>query len=352
MDTILHILNTGGYSGAENVAISLIREMTNEYPNKYRFIYVSPKGIIDSILEDNNIEREAVLKINVPEVSRVIKEYRPSIIHAHDYTASIVSAIAANKTPVISHIHNNNPWSRYINVRTVLYAITCSKFKRILGVSKSVFDEFIFGDLFRNKELVIGNPISIEKIREKAEHGQSVEENDVIFLGRLTAQKNPMEFLAIMKAVCAQNNKCKAVMVGDGELRQDVEKRVIELGLEDNVTLAGFQTDPYVFLKNAKVLCLPSLWEGYGLSAVEALALGVPVVASPVGGLVGIVTDKCGKLCTDLDDFKGEICRLINDKAYYENKAKNAYNRANEMDNMKDYISRMNQIYTEVVDKK
>ena len=107
MKTVLHILNTNSYSGAENVAITLIRAMHKRYPD-YRLIYVSPDGPIRERLDSEGVEFEPIEKISRRNIRRLIKKYRPSVIHAHDFTASIVSAFSTFKVPVISHIHNNS----------------------------------------------------------------------------------------------------------------------------------------------------------------------------------------------------------------------------------------------------
>ena len=103
----------------------------------------------------------------------------------------------------------------------------------------------------------------------------------------------------------------KAVMIGDGELREIVEEKIQELGLEEIINLKGFLENPYEVLQKCKVLCMPSRWEGFGLAAVEALALGVPVVATEVGGLPGIIDESCGKLCDSKETFVEEIGSLL-----------------------------------------
>ena len=71
----------------------------------------------------------------------------------------------------------------------------------------------------------------------------------------------------------------------DGPLREDLEKTVGSLGLGDRVTFLGAVSNPYPLMREADVLVLPSMEEGFGLVAVEAAALGVPFVGSAVGGL-------------------------------------------------------------------
>ena len=110
---IIHFLNTNKYSGAENVAISIINQMKNDN----EIIYVSLDGPIREYLEENNITFEPIKKIGISELRRVIKKYNPDIIHAHDFTASIISSLVRGKRKLISHIHNNVKWLRNVNVK-------------------------------------------------------------------------------------------------------------------------------------------------------------------------------------------------------------------------------------------
>ena len=137
----------------------------------------------------------------------------------------------------------------------------------------------------------------------------------------------------------------KAVMIGDGELREIVEETIQELGLEEIINLKGFLENPYEVLQKCKVLCMPSRWEGFGLAAVEALALGVPVVATEVGGLPGIIDESCGKLCDSKETFVEEIGSLLSDSELYRKKISGANKRAEELDNIDQYISDMINVY-------
>jgi len=85
--------------------------------------------------------------------------------------------------------------------------------------------------------------------------------------------------------------QARFVLVGDGPVRADIERRVDEYGLSDAVTFAGEQTDLVAFLSIADLFLLPSAQESFGLAALEAMACEVPVVASNVGGLPEIIED-------------------------------------------------------------
>ena len=341
---ILHVLNTGSFSGAENVVISIINEFQKRNIENIELIYVSLEGSIRKRLEKEKIKYEPIKKMSVGEIKRVIKKYNPDIIHAHDFTASIICAVSAKKIPVISHIHNNCPWLKKICLKTLAYGMTCFKYKYMLGVSDSVFEEFIFGRFFDKKEKIVGNPISVELIRRKTDGSNSGEEYDIAFLGRLSEPKNPLEYIEIVNDI-QREMPVKAVMIGDGELREIVEEKIQELGLEEIINLKGFLENPYEILQKCKVLCMPSRWEGFGLAAVETLALGVPVVATEVGGLPGIIDESCGKLCDSKETFVEEIGSLLSDSELYRKKISGANKRAEELDNIDQYISDMINVY-------
>ena len=139
-------------------------------------------------------------------------------------------------------------------------------------------------------------------------------------------------------------------MIGDGELHAEIETKIKSLGLEQTITLCGFQKNPYSILKHSKMLCMPSSWEGFGLAAVEAMALGKPVVASPVGGLGNIVNDSCGYLCNDEEEFVNAILEMFADFNVYEQKCIGAIERANDFDNIQNYSNKMKSLYQVVID--
>lgn len=343
--TILHILNTNSYSGAENVAITIIRQFQKQNSD-FRFVYVSLEGPIRAVLQNNQIEFESITKVCRKEIRRVIKKYKPDVIHAHDFTASIISAISTLKIPVISHIHNNSPWIKKVGKNSIAYAISCLRYKKILGVSPSVFDEYVFGKYFRKKELIIGNPIDLEVVRDAALNASKKQSYDIVFLGRLTEPKNPLLFVDIIKEL-SQKQTIKACMIGDGELRNCIEEKIQTYNLSATITLEGFVENPHGILKESKVLCLPSTWEGFGLVAVEALALGKPVVASPVGGIPTIIVGGEGKLCQSKTEFVNELRALLTSENAYNTASTAAFARAEELENIKGYIQTLEDVYNE-----
>lgn len=338
---IMHVLCMGTYSGAENVAITLISSLKE----KVNSVYVSPDGPIRKVVQQNGIRHYAIEKIDIKNIRNAIREIKPDVIHAHDFAAGFMCALVAGNIPIINHLHNNASWIKRIGIKSIIYYLSCFRYQKILTVSDAIMDEFVFGKYFRKKTMVVGNPIDLSAIREKADMAQLNEESDVLFLGRLMPPKNPLLFVDIVAEVVKKVPKIKVAMVGEGELRQEVEVRIKQHSISGNVKIYGFQENPYGLVKHTKLLCIPSIWEGFGLAAVEGLSLGKPVVAANVGGLPKIVNNLCGKLCNDKDEYVSEICKLLLNEEYLKEKATEAFERAKEFDNINQYSDSILDIY-------
>lgn len=338
---VLHILASNKYSGAENVVCQIIKMFDGEI----EMAYCSPDGQIRNALDERNISFLPITKLNKKELKKIIQQYQPDIIHAHDFRASIIATRVTKKLPIISHLHNNSPWLKNYGLKSFLYGATCKRYARIIAVSNSVFDEFVFGAKYKNKLTVLGNPINVKEIQEKAQKSCIEEVFDIGFCGRLTQQKNPFMLLDIIAEVKKDIPNIRTAIIGDGELREEFLKKISEKSLEENIILYGFQENPYSLMKQCKMLLLPSLWEGFGLVAVEALALGVPVVCSNVGGLPTIVDDTCGKICESLEDYREEIIRLLMDCSYPKEKANRAVLKAGKLDNSQKYKRELEILY-------
>lgn len=346
---VMHILNTGGVSGAENVAISIINKMKKDYD--IESYYVALEGDIRDILYDNKIPYIALPKLSPKILKDVIKNVSPDIIHAHDYTASINAALSMDDIPIISHIHNNKPWIKKINVNSIAYGISTLRYKKIVTVSDSIKNEYIFGRLIKSRTICLGNPMDMSNIRRKASEYECKNCFDLVYVGRLTEAKNPELLLNIVKSLINRSPDVRVAIVGEGDQYVDFKEKISELP-KNAVKMYGFIQNPYPIMAKSKVLCLPSKWEGFGLAAAEALALGIPVVCSGAGGLKNIVNDECGAICgEESKKYIIEIEHLLTDPEYYHKKKEAALRRSLEIENMEKYSRELYEIYNSILNK-
>ncbi|MBE5943232.1 MAG: glycosyltransferase [Lachnospiraceae bacterium] len=343
---VIHVVNTGKYSGAEKVAISTIEGMRDHVNS----VYVCLDGPVVEILKSKKIDYVCITKLKVHEISAVIKKIKPDIIHAHDYTAGIMCALTMTKTPIINHVHNNAPWIKKFNIKSVSYVLSSFRYERIIAVSKAIIEENLFSTILSKKAIIIRNPFNSTIIKELAKKDNKGDANsyDIVYLGRLSEAKNPIAFVNIVEQVAKVIADTKVGIIGDGELREKVIDIINCSGMNNKIELLGHKDNPYPILEMAKVLCVPSKWEGYGIAATEALAFGVPVVARCVGGLVDIVNEDCGFLCKSDEEIANKIIAVLRDSKLHNKLSKGAKRRAEEIEKSSDYIEQMNNEYIKI----
>ena len=122
----------------------------------------------------------------------------------------------------------------------------------------------------------------------------------------------------------------KLCLYGQGELLDDCKKLVQDLGLSDLIDFCGVTSDVYSVLSRADGFLLCSHYEGMPMTLIEAMASGLPIVATAVGGVVDMIEDnQCGLLCNDdVDDISEKICTMISDVKLREKCGKEAIKRA------------------------
>lgn len=339
---VVHVLNTGGYSGAENVVITIINHLKKE---NFDCVYLSPYGDISQRLDHEGIKYYAVDHLSLKSLKKAFNELQPNIIHAHDFNASVLSALCFPKAKVISHIHNNTPWMKNVNLKSIAFLLASLRNSQILTVSDSVEEEFVFKNFIHKKIKCISNPIDLSVIRKKADLWTFDEYYDILFMGRLTEQKNPHMIVSVFKELSNRHPRIKIAIIGDGESNIYFHN---ELDKYKNIRFFGFLDNPYPIVKNCKCLFMPSKWEGFGLVAAEALALGLPVVASNVGGLPDIITDQCGLLSQNEQDYIDELEKLVFNNNYYLIKHNNALKRIEDIENIDEYMRTIIQIYQQL----
>lgn len=324
MKNIVHLLSSGGYSGAENIAINIIKNT----PNQFDSAYLSINGPIEAVLVENNVQYFPLKRNSLKSIYDGIKVSKANIIYAHDFKASIKACLISFGKPVVSHIHQNPDWFSKMNVKTILFLFSTIFMKKIVYVSQETRDEYVFSKLIRKKSVVLENYVDSENVLNNSfkKIDGNDEQYDICFLGRLEQVKNPKMFLEVVNILKKRKKDIKALVIGTGSLVSELETYVIDKDLSGNVTFVGYQKNPYNYLSKSKILLITSIWEGFGLNAIEANILNIPVLATPVGGLKSIVTKENGFFCENTEEFVEKTLLLLNSKKLYERMKNNMKN--------------------------
>jgi glycosyltransferase involved in cell wall biosynthesis len=188
----------------------------------------------------------------------------------------------------------------YGRVRGILANLATRRFAdRIIAVSEAVKKSHIDRlGIPAERFVVIPNiPVAALLLDERFDRDKKRQELGVgdppllTTAARLDRPKDQQTLLAALPRVLAAHPDLTVFVIGDGPMREELERLTRELGVEANVTFAGVRLDAVELIAASDVFCHPTLYEGFGLAVAEAMALGVPVVASRVAGVVELVAD-------------------------------------------------------------
>ena len=336
---IVHVLKSSVYSGAENVVLTVIKGLQEQYD----FLYVATDGPIREVLEKEKIPHILMRKFCIQELRKVLKDYKPDIVHAHDFSATVMCALCGHYR-IISHLHYDPPWARTWNLRTLTYLYLSRKISRILAVSEGSYSNLVFSNYLKEKTEILINPIDKKRVLSMGET-YLPEKYDVIFVGRLVEQKNPIAFIEIIYEVKKHIKDIRCVMIGTGELEQECQQFIEQKNLQNNIILKGFQKNPYCYMAASKVLCVTSKWEGYGLVAAEASILAIPVLSTKTGGITAIIEPEASELCDDKIDFAEKLGLLLTDSVQYASYKQRAAVRAEKLITPEIYAKKLSSIY-------
>ena len=332
---VLHVLSSNKFFGAENVACQIIKMFED---SGVEMAYCSPDGEIADALRERKVNFLPVKKLDIFGLKRVISDYSPDIIHAHDMKASLFVSLAKGDKPYISHIHNNAYASRKISLKSVTYAYAALKAKHIFWVSPSAMKGYRFQSVIKNKSSVLLNAIDSNAVKRKAEQDSNSYDYDVIYLGRLTYQKDPLRLIDVLSLAVRTAPHLKAAIVGKGELEDEVKKYAESLGVEKNIDFLGYRENPYKILQSSKAMLMTSRWEGLPMCALEAMSLGVPVIGTPADGLKDVVREGVNGFLSDDDaTLARNVCDVICDDGLHRTLSEGARKISDEINDTDKY---------------
>lgn len=253
---------------------------------------------------------------------RLIGSFKPDVIHAH--FAVPAGALAwmlswMTRTPYVLTVHlgdvpggvpeKTDEWFRWIYPFTpriwkhAREIVAVSEFTRQLALKK-----------YRRDIRVVPNGVDLSALQ-----ATQISVNDpprIVFAGRFMEQKNPLQFVQTLSEL--KEHKWQAVMIGDGSLAADVRCAIDASGLQDRFHLTGW-IDPEEVLRwfdRSDILFMPSRSEGLPVVGVQALAKGLAIVASRVGGFVDLVESGRNGYLIETEDqagFATSLAGLLSD---------------------------------------
>ena len=343
---ILHVLSSSKLSGAENVAADICMM----FQGVHDMTYCSPDGEIKSALADRDVKFIALTKLNTTELKRSIEICKPDIIHAHDVRATVLSVYVSGKIPVISHLHGNIEDMRKIGIKSILYMFAAKKLKKIIVVSESCLDDYFFRKQIERKTICLTNIIYFRRIERLIDKDPKEYNFDFMYIGRLCYPKNPQRVAKIASVVLRQCSTTTFGVIGEGELKNEMETVFRKEGVSDRATFTGQLAFPYKVLKQTKCILMCSRFEGTPIAALEAMALGIPIVSTPVDGMVKLIDDGItGYLSDDDATLSDRVITVIKEEQLRAQLSKNAEDKIKKSMDIQKYCENLLKVYTEAV---
>lgn len=288
---VVHVVSALNIGGLEKVVYDLVR-VTDRERVKARVVCLGEIGALRQDFAELDIPVEALNLagrrpwFSITPVARRFRELRPDVVHTHNPTPHLVGAAAARLAgcPVVVHTkHGRN----YPGDRRKVFVNRCLSWltDRIVPVSEDAAGVALeIEGIRRDKIEVIWNGIDTQRFapaprppRDRTLRG--------VHVARLMQESKDQETLFhAVRRVADQEPGFVLDIVGDGPDRGRLEQLCAELRLSDHLRFHGFQSDVQPFLRDADFFVLSSVTEGLSLTLLEAMASGLPVVATDVGG--------------------------------------------------------------------
>jgi glycosyltransferase involved in cell wall biosynthesis len=241
----------------------------------------------------------------------VVQNTRPDIIHAHNGRTALISVLVSKilGCRVVATQHFLEPahvssTGVLAKVKRVLHQWVGRQLDQRICVSNAAFVSMQHrGDTIAKRAecyKVIHNGIDVKKLLSsvtkmrdevRSEFRLSNVSKLVTCAARLEAEKNIDVLISAFKIVLEQETNAKLIIMGEGSQRMDLQQRITDLRLSDNVVLAGFRPDVHSVIAASDAFVLPSANEPFGLVLLEAMSLGVPSIAASSGGPLEIIDD-------------------------------------------------------------
>ncbi len=339
---VLHILRSSRLSGAENV----VADICMMFEGEHDMVYCSPEGPIRDALTDRGVEYLPLKRLCAGEIKNVINLFKPDIIHAHDVCASVLAVYNSGGIPVISHIHGNSDDMRKLGIRPLLYLIAANKAKRVIVVSESCLNDYIFKKQIIEKTVCLRNIVYTARINILLNKDPVDYNFDFIYVGRLSYPKNPIRVAKVASEVLKLCPGATFGVIGGGELEKEMMAVFQGEGVADRITFTGMLPYPYKALKQAKCMLMCSRYEGTPVVALEAVTLGVPIVGTPVDGLKGIIHNGInGYSSHDDAELCNYVVELIKNSQLRRTLSHNSIKMAQTMNNVTRYKISLLDIY-------
>ena len=323
---VIHGLETGG---AEMMVLHLARELSRAgHPVRVVSLHGDETDVA-GLMRRAGVDVVALNKAGGPDPRTVLRlraqmrDFSPAVVHTHLPVLEYVLPAARLYGRRVRIIHTVHNLAREETRHRVLRAVNRRAFSH--GVVPVALNEEVRSSICREYSLppsavpIVGNGIDLDAFRAPARRGVDGAGARLLCVARLAPAKNHALLLRTVARLRESGRDVSLTLVGDGPLRGALEERARELGISQRVRFAGRRTDTPAFYRDCDLFVLLSDYEGMPMSIIEAMASGLPVVATRAGGVAELVDDGVNGALVEADAAAAAeaIAAICDDPALY-----------------------------------
>lgn len=358
MKNILFFMETVDFGGAETVFTNIIKNI-----NKSKFCIKVVTERDHELFTDEikaavpydcfiKTERSAVrdfwnkivIKLSLVLSEKNIRKYfirgnyDVEVAFCEGYSTKIIGNSGKKNCKKIAWVHTDvikNPWSEKIFGSAEEEKKCYEKFDAIVCVAETMKESFIKKYGMAEKVHVLYNPLDFESVIKKSEEKTDFKFGDgmkFVLAGTFIKIKGFDRFVKVCKRLKDDGEHFSALIMGDGEEKENIKKIIAETNLGDTVKILDFQTNPYKYIAHSDVYVCSSYAEGYSTAVSESVALNVPVITTECSGMREIFGEnECGIICENSEDgLYNAMKKVLNDPSLLKKFSAEEKKRAND----------------------
>ena len=367
---VLHLIDSAGFGGGERYVMDIIRFSSSKFSH---FVVLPNEGPFEELLKDQGFNYRIIsleylqLFHSIFLLIELAKKHHINIIHTHGYRANFfgrVAGLLSNKI-VVSTLHVS--LYDYVDTPDVIRKLYITfeklfsfKTKIFICISESIKEDAIRMGIPSHRIHLIPNGVDLNKFypRDKKKcriefskrFGIKITDTDLIIgtVGRMVTEKGQIYLLDAMRYLKDIFPKMICLLVGSGPLLPYLKKKAKELGLNKRCIFIKPFRDIELFYPLLDIFVLPSIREPFGLVLLEAMASGIPVIATSSGGPLDIIRNGQNGLLATSEDSKSladKISELLSDSKKRTRIALEGLNSVKERYDIQKTVMNIEEIY-------
>ena len=283
-----------GLGGAQVLLYDICNELIKRHKVDLKVLTIDSGEYMSKFIEAGipviDLAKRGLVNMNIFfDLRRILKEYRPDLVHTHLLKADFYGRLAAKSLgikAIFSTSHSYSTVHSGADINKINFFDRIDNFVaihtkcRVIAAS-NIVQTYLHNrsDYFKNSTQTIYNGIDAEtkssrilspeqRSKLRSDLGFSDSDKLILVMGRLEKSKGQLTFLQSIRELLLRMNDLKVLILGEGVLRSDIESFLSNNNLTAIVKLAGFKTDTEPYVEISDIVAVPSVWEGFGLVAI------------------------------------------------------------------------------------